>query len=71
MAHYHFTLDGQDINDPAGADCASLPEAMQHAAELALRIGRGKPRDELRGRFICILNADGHEVYRTPLATTG
>ena len=66
---FHLRENGTDNLEDEGHE--TLASAMNHAVTLAFKVGAGKSNEEMRGLFICVLDENGHEVFRTPVANAG
>lgn len=63
---FHLTKD-IDVIDTLGEPHATLNDAMIYADRVAEELGRNRMLSDFKGQFICVTDADGKEVYRSPL----
>lgn len=71
MPRYFFHLAGQiPANDLLGHECASDDEAKDHGSFIAHRIGTEKPTMIRKENFIRVVNKEGDEIAKVPLAST-
>ena len=69
MARYFFNLtNGVTVRDTDGEECLDLDSAKALAVQTAHDFARNKRTPEIAGVCLCVTNADGKEVFRTPLA---
>ena len=68
MARYYFNLDNENnIADDEGEPCATLAEAHAHAYRVASELAAHKPDPHATRGWIRVTDAEGKEVFRTPL----
>jgi hypothetical protein len=68
MARYFFNLvAGTRVADTDGAECSSLQAVKETARGIASEYARNKWQTEIAGAYICVNDASGAEVFRTPV----
>ena len=58
---------GGKITDDQPVEFRSKAEARAYARAMAAELGKNRDPSELEGKYVCVSDEDGRELYRTPL----